>query len=101
MNHFLPRIDGGAREALGCSHEPDQIDARVYPAKLGCSLCNCVFYRGRLFCIQCEMRQIINSVPLYSPCVRKVVAPIGLVTSVKCCKFGGGQPPLRLGRRRF
>ena len=65
MNHFLPRIDGGAREALGCSHEPDQIDARVYPAKLGCSLCNCVFYRGRLFCIQCEMRQIINSVPLY------------------------------------
>lgn len=23
------------------------------------------------------------------------------VTSVKCCKFGGGQPPLRLGRRRF
>jgi hypothetical protein len=23
------------------------------------------------------------------------------VTSVKCCKFGGGRPPLRLGRRRF
>jgi hypothetical protein len=23
------------------------------------------------------------------------------VTSVKCCKFRGGQPPLRLGRRRF
>ena len=31
---------------------------------------------------------------------RNVATPAP-VTSVKCCKFGGGQPPLRLGRRRF
>ena len=63
MEYFLPRVDGGAREALGRSHEPDEIDARIDPAKLGCSLRYCMFYRVRLFCIQREMRQLVNAVP--------------------------------------
>ena len=50
----------------------------------------------------------VNQRPIHVPCncADAHRAPVtgrsfSRVTSVKCCKFGGGQPPLRLGRRRF